>query len=322
MGVENNNLSLNFLTWNTTGIMSSCTYLCDTLNNLSIDICGIAEHWLYEKDLHFLDQIDNRYRSHAVSDTNLNIPSRRKVGKGGVALLWNRKYDNRVSTLTIDDDRIVGIQFEANQNDYLFILQVYLPCSNYSNATYMDYLDKLDNLINIYSEKGTVFIMGDFNANLMSNTFHKAIDGRCRTLQSFLNDHNYLATNTLDLCTGARSTFVSYDGVSESLIDHFIIPVEKVDLINECSILEDDILNMSRHRPIFCSVQLSHTNLNSLDFSKYRINWKKANDESQTVLENDRRFTSILHTNHQNIESLDRSYNVVVESLNNASIMF
>ena len=45
---------------------------------------------------------------------------------------------------------------------------------------------------------------------------------------------NYIATNTLDICRGATSTFVSYDGQSESLIDLFIIPVEKVDTINNC----------------------------------------------------------------------------------------
>ena len=44
----------------------------------------------------------------------------------------------------------------------------------------------------------------------------------------------------LDSCSGARSAFVSYDGRNESLIDHKTIPVEKVDLIRESLILEDD----------------------------------------------------------------------------------
>ena len=48
------NQTLNVLSWNATGIMSSSTYLCDTLVQRNIDICGISEHWLYEKDLYFL----------------------------------------------------------------------------------------------------------------------------------------------------------------------------------------------------------------------------------------------------------------------------
>ena len=34
------------ISWNATGIMSSSSYLCNTLNLKSIDICGISEHWL------------------------------------------------------------------------------------------------------------------------------------------------------------------------------------------------------------------------------------------------------------------------------------
>ena len=136
-----------------TGIMSSCTYLCNTLNRFSIDICGIAEHWLYEKDVQFLDHlIDSNYRSRAVSDYCLSITSSRKVWKGGVALMWHRRLDRRVSALNIEDDRIVGIQLETNRNEYIFIFQVYLPCSNYPIIGHTDYLDKLCTLINIYSE--------------------------------------------------------------------------------------------------------------------------------------------------------------------------
>ena len=84
---------LNICTWNATGIMSSATYLSNSLKYRNVDICGISEHWLYEKDLHFLNQIDNYYNSYAVSDNDLKLPGRRRVGKGGVAILWHRKHD-------------------------------------------------------------------------------------------------------------------------------------------------------------------------------------------------------------------------------------
>lgn len=319
----NINDCLKFLTWNTTGIMSSCTYLCDTLTKLSIDICGIAEHWLYEKDLRFLDLIDSNYRSYAISDYTLSFPSQRKVGKGGVALIWHKRFDGRISILNIEDDRIVGIQLEVSQNDYVFVFQVYLPCSNHPVVSYTDYLDKICNLINIYSEKGTVLIMGDFNANLMSSRFHKSIDGRCRKLQTFLNEQNLVAANTLELCTGARSSFVSYDGEGESLIDHFLIPIEKVDLVKVCSILEDDALNTSRHRPIYCALQFPLIDLSRMDISIHHINWKKITDESicqyQTILQNDHTLVNIINTEQNNKNAVSNSYNVIVESLNHAS---
>ena len=45
------------MTWNTTGIMSSSSYLSDALHDHSIYFCGISEHWLYHKDLHFAEKL-------------------------------------------------------------------------------------------------------------------------------------------------------------------------------------------------------------------------------------------------------------------------
>ena len=44
------------MTWNATGIMPSSSYLSNALHDHSIDFCGISEHWLYHKDLHFFRQ--------------------------------------------------------------------------------------------------------------------------------------------------------------------------------------------------------------------------------------------------------------------------
>lgn len=113
--------------------MSSCSYLCDTLENTTTDLCGISEHWLFERDLHFLDKIDNNYRSHSVSDSSLHDTSNRRLGKGGAAIFWNRKYDSCVTPLCIDDDRILGVKIEMPESSYIYLLQDYLPYSNHSS---------------------------------------------------------------------------------------------------------------------------------------------------------------------------------------------
>ena len=63
---------LKLMTLNATGIMSS-VYLIDTINTKNIDVCGISENWLYEKDLHFLKSIDTKYKCHSVSDFSLKL---------------------------------------------------------------------------------------------------------------------------------------------------------------------------------------------------------------------------------------------------------
>ncbi|MEW8562290.1 MAG: hypothetical protein AB2541_09300, partial [Candidatus Thiodiazotropha sp.] len=166
MSVLMASLELNIFSWNATGIMSSAMYLCEVLNHKSVDFCGISEHWLFEKNLHFLSELDRNYNSHGVCDSDLKLPSQRRVGKGGVAILWHKKHENNVYPLNIDDDRIVGIKYEINTTCSIYLIQVYLPCSNHSIENFRDYFDRLQNIIHYYSEKGLVILMGDMNTYL------------------------------------------------------------------------------------------------------------------------------------------------------------
>ena len=129
---------LKLLTWNATGIMSSASYLCKTLTYLHINICGISGHWLLHNSVHFLDSAFKNYRYIVKCDNDLLLPSKRKIGKGGVALLWRHELNDRVSPLEIDD-RITGLQLQISPSNYVFIFQVYLPCTNHSNVIYRDY---------------------------------------------------------------------------------------------------------------------------------------------------------------------------------------
>ena len=110
---------LKLLSWNASGIMSSGTYIGRSSEQLSVDICGIGEHWLYINDLNFLESFFSSYKYAAVSDSDLEKPSRRKVGKCGVAIFWKRTIDSRVSLLNIDDDRIIGIQYQIFKDNLI-----------------------------------------------------------------------------------------------------------------------------------------------------------------------------------------------------------
>ena len=105
---------LKIMTWNATGIMSSCSYLIDILNDKNIDICGISEHWLREIDLHFLDNLDSNFKCYSTCDFDLRVPNICTVRKGGVAIMWNTRHTSRISPLLIEDDRIIGIQYQCS----------------------------------------------------------------------------------------------------------------------------------------------------------------------------------------------------------------
>ena len=78
--------------------------------------------------MRFLNQIDNQYISHAAADFDLKRPSNRRVGKGGVAILWHRKYDPFISRLELDDERIIGIKYETDTSSCIFFSGVLTLC--------------------------------------------------------------------------------------------------------------------------------------------------------------------------------------------------
>jgi len=82
---------LTLMTWNVTGIMSSLCYL----EKNTVDICGISQHWLFSQHSYILDSISPNYSVHAVCDSSLNVYNKRKVGKGGVALMWRKHLDTQ-----------------------------------------------------------------------------------------------------------------------------------------------------------------------------------------------------------------------------------
>ena len=272
-------MGFNFMSWNVTGLMSSSTYLCDALENKHIDFCGVAEHWLFDHNLHFFRSINNNYKAFAITDQSLKLPSNRRVGKGGVAMLWHQRHDSYVTPMSIDDDRIIGVQFQYAPKHYAFIFQLYLPCSNHPIDFYRDYIDKLHNLWSMYSQHGIVIFMGDFNCSSVT------MDGRATTFRNFLKDTDSVAVNTLPFCRGAQSSFVSYDNKSSSLIDYIIIPTEKLDCVDYCEIVDGDCLNVSRHRPIVCALRFpiyvdqSYTDTEAMFDTSKAIKWKRVKNK-------------------------------------------
>ena len=167
---------------------------------------------------------------------DLCLPSNRKVGKGGVAIMWRSALSNNNSVLDIDSDRICGIQYRLCKNVNIYILQIYAPCSGNSIVFYREFVDYLQTLISLYSDNGTVVVMGDFNAHLQGQRFIKATNDRGKYMQAmFICYHNLVSVNTLPICTCATSTFVSYGDFYESLIDHILLPDTSIDMIQSCN---------------------------------------------------------------------------------------
>ena len=269
---------LHLTSWNATGIMSSASYLSSFLDRNGAHIIGISEHWLFNHNMHFLESINSEYTGFGITDNSLILNNSRDIGKGGVALLWHRSMSSFISPLYIDSDRICGIQLTL-RNVHLHIIQVYAPSSNHGLQSFKDFIDLLHSVISLYSDNGTVIVMGDYNAHLQSKTFIKPNDVRGNYLKDMLDYHNLIAVNTLPLCTGAESSFVSYGDAQRSLIDNILIPDVKLDMVLSCEITDDHVLNVSRHRPVSCTLSLADMDFQTLNVAnKSHIKWKSLNE--------------------------------------------
>ena len=95
-------------------------------------------------------------------------------------------------------------------------------------------------------------------------------------MQCMLDYHNLMSVNSQPDCLGAFSTVVSYGDFYESLIDHILVPDTCLDTISYCEILDDDVLNVSRHRPIVCEICYSVPELrNDRHSIGSHIKWKQ-----------------------------------------------
>ncbi len=172
----------------------------------------------------------------------------------------------------------------------------------------------------MYKDKGIVTIMGDFNAHLNGRVFIKPLDARGLQLLNFLTENNLVSVNTMDMCIGAESTFVSYDGRHESFIDHIVIGQERLDTVKYCTILDDSVLNVSRHRPIVCDINFPNTNNMDIPLNQDpRINWRKADlinlhmySECLTHILDSYPF---INQRYNDTECIDRVYDTLVQSM-------
>jgi hypothetical protein len=210
MCLDNYKDNLKIATWYSTGIISGAIYFCDLLIKENIDIFGISEHWLYRKDLHILDNINNIYISFSVSNPDLDMPSLRRMGKGGLAMLWPKKWNSHITSLDIVSKYFIGIQIMIKPKTYIILLQIYMPCGNHPMHVYRNCLEEQENIICMYIDKGTLIVMGDYNTELKSDRITSTIpqSPRSAPLLALLRKYNLQTINTLKSCRGAKNSNV------------------------------------------------------------------------------------------------------------------
>ena len=271
---------LNIACYNARGIMPSALYVEKLLDKYDIDILGICEHWLFPNMLSFIDSLHMDYCGFGVSSATLDLLTSHHRGQGGIAFIYKRSLQCRITALDIDDDRICGISVSMDSNFVLNVIMVYLPPSNYAINEYKDYIERLYDLHSIYlTDSSDLVLMGDFNCEVPGEKCSRLTKSRGIILKQFIDDVNYVSVNNSTNCTGPSFTFQpEVDETRTTLIDHILIEKDNVHKVSKCAII-DDVENCSDHLPIYVSINMSIYHEKTM-CPKKRLKWNKYTNEN------------------------------------------
>ena len=168
---------------------------------------------------------------------------------------------------------------QLSRDTFVYILQVYLPCSNHRIEQFREHIEQLFNLISMLSQLGSVIAIGDFNAHLNGSRYIRQIDKRGQDLYDLMSQVGMFNVTTSSLCEGTSTSYVSYNKRLESLIDHAFITADLVQSIFSCRILDDDCLNVSCHRPICIKLRLSaFQHPGHVEHMNKPVKWRKVSE--------------------------------------------
>ena len=173
----------------------------------------------------------------------------------------------------------------TNDQRQIIVCNVYMPCDSdpTSCAEYQDILSTLSQLRPTDAET-TLIIGGDLNVDLMNCTRRKPTK---RLLLEFMAQEN-LINPSMQMCTKEQITFQNDNGSCQSNIDGFLLPTSEMGECRKLTILDDEPLNTSDHRPviltwktcIFGSKKVnpqSHAKPTYSKLARRRIKWDQAN---------------------------------------------
>ncbi|CAC5377552.1 E3.1.11.2 [Mytilus coruscus] len=192
------------------------TYLKQLLKKL--DLCCLQEHWLFKPEQHLLHDIDTNMivTAKSIDDENPELSMIARRGYGGVAILWKKEMDDKISVMVDGSNRIQVIQMETD-NTPLCLINVYMPSDNKDmDNEYKDTLAQMTEIIKKYRNTHDILLCGDLNGSIhRSKTSHDPL------LKKFLAE-NSLKLNKI---TEREKPFSIMTG---NLLDKLIIFLSKL----------------------------------------------------------------------------------------------
>lgn len=237
------------------------------------DILCLQETWLAKQNLDKLNSLNVDFHGAGESTTDLSTRIVRGRIAGGVAILWNSKYDPIVKVVRLDVNWAIGLEINFNDKKFI-ILNVYMPYDSYQLED--EFINNLAFVKSFVEDNGStsVFVIGDFNADLSDHNSAFA-----NHLMQFCNDNNILMSSKL-LLPDNSFTYISDAWHSTSWLDHCISTADAHASLNNMEICYG--LATSDHIPISITVNVNDIPMlveKDLTDHVIKLDWSKVTDD-------------------------------------------
>ena len=180
------------------------------------DVLCIQETFLPKQDLERLNSLHNDFYGAGESTTDLSNNIVRGRIPGGVAILWNKKYDQLVNVVRMDVDWAIGIEFNCGGKK-IIILNIYTPYESSHNED--EYLNRLACVLSFIEDNAStcIYVVGDMNSDIsdVNSSFAKH-------LKQFCTDSGLILSSKL-LLPNESYTYISEAWHTTSWLDHCIV---------------------------------------------------------------------------------------------------
>lgn len=290
--VINRQNEINFLQWNSQGIVSKSSDLKNLLSYNNISIALLSETFLESKHTFIV------HNYHVERCDRLPNQSDRNT-RGGTAILVRSDLTyERINVNSHPKCEVVCVKLHLAQNKILYIASVYAkPKHRIKRDEWFDIIANFND--------GSLIIGGDFNAHHIAwdSTFtHHCYEGD--ELFSFIEGYNLAIEND------DTPTRVHRPGWRDSIIDLTIVSTDISLDTSNWRVCSDSC--GSDHYPIVYSIgnvdpKVSHCNIN-------KRNYKKVNWSLYTQLVEDKSERIVIRDNHSINETYEKFHSVVQDA--------
>ena len=200
-------------------------------------------------------------------------------------LWWSGLSLDAFQISDIVSDRVCGVRFKRDEDSWLSIIGVYLPCADLGMDYYRETLIELERVISDSATHGPVIVAGDFNAHLghmWGPRGSDAVNSQGLMLGELLNGCKLHAASLSGITSGPEYTY--HSGDKFTTIDYIFTDIEASSSVDQCWTHEEDVLNQSDHLSLSLKLSCNIATQLSQDFNCINIDWSKAGKSEAITL--------------------------------------